>query len=472
MHTQQTGSSTSSVPQDGACPHHVQPVEKIAFQAMAAIHQIGAPLVAKPTAHAAHAAAASEAEPREVAPSMSSLQSASAGRASAASSLTTRKDLKFMWVRTQAKEVFTAALEAGVQHFVFDQAAQSMLSDWRKIASVPHVLLDAGEASATSAHCRGIVDEENRTVAVVQRVHDRASVERLAEEAQRPGGAPFAIMAATDWQSIPSENLVAAFQGSRVALMATAGTAEAAVVALQALEGGVQGVLLDTQDALQVKELAEWLSNHNREAAPPFQYEVATITRMQQAGMGHRVAVDLCENLSTGEGLLVGSFARALFLVHSECADSAYINSRPFRVNSGAVHAYTMGVGGRTAYLSELATGHTVTVADAAGRSRPVLVGRCKVETRPLTLVEATLDDGDVVSTLLQNAETVRLVGPASATTPGTADADQAWEATSVSQLQEGARVYILRQDAARHTGIAITETKLSDDQVTMTARA
>jgi len=90
---------------------------------------------------------------------MSSLQSASAGRASAASSLTTRKDLKFMWVRTQAKEVFTAALEAGVQHFVFDQAAQSMLSDWRKIASVPHVLLDAGEASATSAHCRGIVDE-------------------------------------------------------------------------------------------------------------------------------------------------------------------------------------------------------------------------------------------------------------------------------------------------------------------------
>lgn len=50
------------------------------------------------------------------------------------------------------------------------------------------------------------------------------------------------------------------------------------------------------------------------------------------------------------------------------------------------------------------------------------------METRPLTLVEATLDDGDVVSTLLQNAETVRLVGPASATlptTPGTADGDQ-----------------------------------------------
>ena len=41
-----------------------------------------------------------------------------------------------------------------------------------------------------------------------------------------------------------------------------------------------------------------------------------------------------------GEGMLVGNFARALFLVHSECAESSYIASRPFRVNAGPVHAY------------------------------------------------------------------------------------------------------------------------------------
>ena len=45
--------------------------------------------------------------------------------------------------------------------------------------------------------------------------------------------------------------------------------------------------------------------------------------------------------LAPGEGLLVGSFARALFLVHSECAKSAYINSRPFRVNAGPVRSCT-----------------------------------------------------------------------------------------------------------------------------------
>ena len=48
--------------------------------------------------------------------------------------------------------------------------------------------------------------------AVVQRVQDRASVDRLAELAGQPDAAPVAIMDATDWQSIPSENLVAAFQ--------------------------------------------------------------------------------------------------------------------------------------------------------------------------------------------------------------------------------------------------------------------
>lgn len=56
-----------------------------------------------------------------------------------------------------------------------------------------------------------------------------------------------------------------------------------------------------------------------------------------------RVCVDMASLLVPGEGLLVGSFARALFLVHSECAESAYINSRPFRVNAGPVNALQCG---------------------------------------------------------------------------------------------------------------------------------
>jgi hypothetical protein len=41
-------------------------------------------------------------------------------------------------------------------------------------------------------------------------------------------------------------------------------------------------------------------------------------------------------------------------LLLPQCMESQYINSRPFRINAGAVHAYVQAPNGRTAYLSEL----------------------------------------------------------------------------------------------------------------------
>lgn len=67
-----------------------------------------------------------------------------------------------------------------------------------------------------------------------------------------------------------------------------------------------------------------------------------------------------------------------------QCMESQYINSRPFRVNAGAVHAYVQAPGNKTAYLSELKSGSEVLVVDAAGRARTAVVGRCKIETRPM----------------------------------------------------------------------------------------
>ena len=40
----------------------------------------------------------------------------------------------------------------------------------------------------------------------------------------------------------------------------------------------------------------------------------------------------------------------------------------------------------------------------------------------------------------------------------GPAQEQQTWEAHAVSQLAEGARLWVYQQDAARHTGIAIQE--------------
>lgn len=50
------------------------------------------------------------------------------------------------------------------------------------------------------------------------------------------------------------------------------------------------------------------------------------------------------------------------------------------------VHAYVHCPGGRTAYLSELRSGSEVVVIDAAGLQRNAVVGRVKIETRPLVL--------------------------------------------------------------------------------------
>lgn len=48
------------------------------------------------------------------------------------------------------------------------------------------------------------------------------------------------------------------------------------------------------------------------------------------------------------------------------------------------VHAYVHVPGGRTAYLSELCSGSEVVVVDAAGGQRSAIVGRVKIEKRPL----------------------------------------------------------------------------------------
>lgn len=66
-------------------------------------------------------------------------------------------------------------------------------------------------------------------------------------------------------------------------------------------------------------------------------------------------------------------------LVVVQCEESAYINSRPFRVNAGPVHAYVQASPDKTAYLAELHAGASVLVVDQQGHHRQEVVGRCKV---------------------------------------------------------------------------------------------
>jgi 3-dehydroquinate synthase II len=149
------------------------------------------------------------------------------------------------------------------------------------------------------------------------------------------------------------------------------------------------------------------------------------------------------------EGMLVGSMSRGLFFVHAETAESPYVASRPFRVNAGAVHAYVRTPGGGTKYLSEVGSGTEVQVVDTSGSTREAIVGRAKIEKRPMFRIEAevTTDDGDTdrIETLLQNAETIKV---------NTREAGR----KAVTDLEAGDELLVYYEDTARHFGEAVDE--------------
>ena len=146
-----------------------------------------------------------------------------------------------------------------------------------------------------------------------------------------------------------------------------------------------------------------------------------------------------------GEGMLVGNTSSAFFLVHAETVETPYVATRPFRVNAGAVHAYVLGPEGRTRYLSELAAGDPVLLVRFDGATQVAYLGRSKVERRPMLLVEAEAD-GQPISLVLQNAETIRLTRP-----DGTA--------LSVATLQPGDEVLAHVTTGGRHFGMKVQET-------------
>ncbi|MEJ5330128.1 MAG: 3-dehydroquinate synthase II [Desulfobaccales bacterium] len=264
----------------------------------------------------------------------------------------------------------------------------------------------------------------------VTSTEDEAEVIRLARELP-------VIVRTPDWTIIPLENLVA--QSGNI--FVEVASPEEARTALGVLEKGVDGVVVASRDPSVIKAVARLV----KEASPPVALTVARITGLKPLGMGDRVCVDTCSNLGLGEGMLVGNSSGGLFLVHAESLENPYVAPRPFRVNAGPVHAYIRVTGGKTRYLGELKAGDEVLVVRHDGSTRPAVVGRVKVESRPLMLVTAEAD-GKEFSTILQNAETIRLTRPGG-------------EAVSIVALKPGEEVLAALEEAGRHFGHKVTET-------------
>ncbi|WOL02708.1 hypothetical protein Cni_G11427 [Canna indica] len=344
---------------------------------------------------------------------------------------------KLVWMWTESKQVMTAAVERGWNTFIFrsEPRLNDLALEWSSTALIKPLFIDG----------KGLFDGESNIIASFYDVSSPQELELLQPSKEADN---VVINFQNEWQVIPAENIVAAFQGCNGTVLAVSTTSTEAQVFLEALEQGLDGVVLKVEDMEEVLKLKEYLDRRN-EVRSTLALMKATITRVEVVGMGDRVCVDLCSLMRPGEGLLVGSFARGLFLVHSECLETNYIASRPFRVNAGPVHAYVAIPGGKTCYLSELQAGKEVIVVDQNGFQRTAIVGRVKIESRPLILVEAKECSGnETYSIFLQNAETVGLVCPQEvnrATIP-------------VTSLKVGDEVMLRVQGGARHTGIEIQE--------------
>ncbi|MEF8828164.1 MAG: 3-dehydroquinate synthase II [Haloarcula sp.] len=364
------------------------------------------------------------------------------------------------------KRRITAGIEAGVDWILVDEEDVDRASELGEmnIAAFTngdvHVMEAEAEESQADATIVGKNGEGDGTVDLPSDFSGSADLSTLRQNGAAPDGgyvrifdedyeafaeavaaeADFTIVIGENWQIIPLENLIARV-GEETDLIAGVRTAEDARTAYETLELGADGVLLDTDDVDEIRKTVEVRDEMGRES---LDLEYAEVTAVEQTGSADRVCIDTGSLMEHDEGMLVGSMARGLFFVHAETAESPYVASRPFRVNAGAVHAYVRTPDGGTKYLSELQSGDEVQILDANGRTREAIVGRAKIEKRPMFRVQAETQDGDRIETLLQNAETIKV---------HTQDGR-----TAVTDLEPGDEILIYHEDTATHFGERIEE--------------
>jgi len=255
----------------------------------------------------------------------------------------------------------------------------------------------------------------------------------------------YLIIIGKDWKIVPTENIITGLQNAKTKIIMGVETVEDAKVAFETMERGVDGVLLSFKDKSMGVDHRKMIKDilDLKEKSLSIKLEPVRVTKVNKVGMGDRVCIDTCSLMTEGEGMLIGSFSSGFFLVQAEVNESEYVSSRPFRVNAGAIHSYIMN-GDKTNYLSELKGGDEVLIVNDKGRINKAVIGRVKIEKRPLIQISAE-KNGDRIEVILQNAETVNLVKPDG-------------KPISVSKIKEGDEVIAYLTKKGRHFGAEIDE--------------
>lgn len=290
------------------------------------------------------------------------------------------------------------------------------------------IVLTSDLAEVSGAQGRGT------TVALEVTIRDRKDIEKITRTFE--AGPDYLLIDCPDWKIIPVENLIAESKGHSKVIARTRSFDESRT-ALSILELGADGIALSSADYTEIIKTRDLILGES----PIISLSTAKVSSIKPIGAGARVCVDTTEILGPGEGLLTGSSSNALFLVEGEIHSNPHVNPRPFRVNAGPVSSYVLAENGRTQYLSELSAGDTVLLTNRDGRTRIVDVARIKIERRPMILVEVEIEN-QKVTTIVQNAETVRLV-----TKNGS---------KPVSEIKPGDDVLVRLDSGGRHFGTKV----------------
>ncbi len=281
------------------------------------------------------------------------------------------------------------------------------------------------------------VKSSGKSVGYFKKVTSNVDVDEIERASET--GAELVIVDAPNWKIIPLENIIAKLHKSKTKVFATAKSSQEVATLFAVLELGVDGVILSTDSEEEVDRVRRELTTAR------FLITRAMIKEVKDVGTGERVCVDTASMMRMGEGMLVGSRSNFMLLVHNESVGSSFTSPRPFRVNAGAIYCYTMVPSGGTRYLSEIESGSEVWIVNKEGIARSAVVGRSKIETRPLRLIRAEIN-GEEGTVILQNAETIRLIS-------------KDGKLLSVTEVKAGDEVLgYAKQAGGRHFGMEVDE--------------
>ncbi|OIO21912.1 3-dehydroquinate synthase II [Candidatus Micrarchaeota archaeon CG11_big_fil_rev_8_21_14_0_20_47_5] len=240
-----------------------------------------------------------------------------------------------------------------------------------------------------------------------------------------------------NWKVIPLENAIA--MSKKAKLIAVVNGIDEARVAMQTLEKGVAGVFMKNVSGKELLALKDYLKE--TESVRVVEAEVSAVKKV---GILGRSCIDTGEVMNADEGMAIGNSAGAFVLMQAEVSENPHVNTRPFRVNAGAISLYTLLPEDKTRYLNEVKAGDEVLIVNRKGGTRKAVVVRNKIEWRPMVLIEAK-SEGKEIKTIAQDAETVKVMAPKGA--------------VGISMLKEGDKILcVLGEGGARHFGMRVEE--------------